>query len=374
MRRLTQASIESGQRVDWTTEINYKFKLSEFQQPLLAWLEACPDAIQPRAMYDMVKAEIESGLSDLSVSRPRSRLHWGVPVPGDEAHTMYVWVDALVNYLTAVGYPHDAPAWPADAHVVGKDIVRFHAIYWPAMLMAVGAPLPRTIVAHAHWTVNRAKMSKSKGNSVSPVDAIATYGLDTVRYYLMRIGGQLGTDADYASSLLEEHQRKFLQGQLGNLLSRVLAPKIQARLAGAATTLERPAAWRAEDQPLVGALEALPATVDGHMAAWEPSKALQAVFDVIAHTNEHVQRTAPWTADASVEAIQRTVYLACESLRITGVLLAPVMPQSMTRLLDTLQVPSDARTWRCLRLRASVPLHTSNTKIAPLFPRAARAS
>ena len=306
-RETVHESMESGQRVEWTREINYKFRLSHFRDALIEWLTRCPDAIQPRSMHERVLAEVQAGLSDLSISRPRQRLYWGIPVPDDEAHTMYVWLDALVNYLTSLGYPSEAcpPGWPADVHVVGKDIVRFHAIYWPALLMAAGLPPPRTIVAHAHWTVNKAKMSKSKGNSVNPFDAIDTYGLDTIRYYLMRIGGNIGTDADYAPALLEEHKRKYLQGQLGNLLSRVLAPKIQRRLApGSDGALVQPA-WTAAEAALLAALAALPATWDRHMQQLELSKAMQAAFHALALANELVQHTAPWAADAQPDAIHR---------------------------------------------------------------------
>ncbi|WFD28914.1 methionine--tRNA ligase [Malassezia nana] len=365
-------SIETGQRVEWTREINYKFRLSHFREPLRAWLTQCPDAIQPRSMHERILAEIDAGLGDLSISRPRQRLYWGIPVPDDEAHTMYVWVDALVNYLTALEYPRsEVPeGWPADVHVVGKDIVRFHTIYWPALLMAAGLPLPRTIVAHAHWTVNKAKMSKSKGNSVNPFEAIEMYGLDTIRYYLMRIGGNIGTDADYAPALLEEHKRKYLQGQLGNLLSRILAPKIQARLApGDHGALVQPA-WTEKEHALLHALDALPATWDRHMQQFEPSKAIQAAFQALALANEHVQHTSPWAAEAPSDAIHRCVFLAMECLRVCGTLLTPVMPDAMSTLLHVLQVPTAQRTWSSLAQRPpTLPLRTDATKIQPLFPR-----
>lgn len=357
-------SIETGQRVEWTTETNYKFRLSACREPLLAWLEANPDVIQPRSMYDHVLAEVRAGLSDLSVSRLASRLSWGIPVPHDPTHTMYVWIDALVNYLTALGYPSAMQGWPVDAHIVGKDIVRFHAIYWPAFLMAAGLPLPRTIVAHSHWTVEKTKMSKSRGNAINPFDAIETYGVDTMRYYLMRIGGHIGTDADYAPALVEEHKRKFLQGQLGNLLSRVLAPKIQQRLAG--EWLPRPA--HATD-PLEQACMELPRVYEHSMESYEPSKAVQAVFDVIAHTNELVQHTAPWSADTPLSDVHRCVYLSSEALRVCGTLLSPIMPRAMSSLLDALQVPAAQRAWDALAFQAQIPLRRSSSKIAPLFPR-----
>ena len=363
-------SIETGQRVEWTTETNYKFRLSAFQQPLLDWLENNREVIQPSNMYDHVLAEVRSGLQDLSISRLRSRLTWGIPVPGDPQHTMYVWMDALVNYMTALGYPDMQPGWPADVHIVGKDIVRFHAIYWPAFLMAAGLPLPRTIVAHSHWTVNKAKMSKSKGNAINPFQALHTYGVDTMRYYLMRIGGHIGTDADYAPALLEEHKRKFLQGQLGNLLSRVLAPKIQARLTGAGLLLARPTHWAEAEKRLIHACTQLPPIFDAHMQAYEPSKAIQAVFDVIALTNELVQHSAPWSTDTPLDAVHRCVFASCEALRLCGVLLQPVMPRAMTTLLNELQVPTSQRTWDSLYAwQSHIRMRDTAEKIAPLFPK-----
>ena len=204
-------AIESGQPVEWMAEENYKFRLSHFQEALVRWLEENPDVIQPRSVHERVLDEVRAGVPDLSISRPSARLHWGVEVPGDKSQTIYVWMDALTNYLTALGYPWGGGAadatkagWPADVHVVGKDIVRFHTVYWPAFLMAAGLPLPRHIVAHAHWTVQRTKMSKSKGNSVNPFEAIDTYGVDALRFFLMRVGGNIGQDADYSPTVLLE--------------------------------------------------------------------------------------------------------------------------------------------------------------------------
>lgn len=374
-------AVESGQRVEWMAEDNYKFRMGALRAPLLAWLERSPDVIQPRALYEHVLAEVRAGLADLSVSRPRARLHWGVPVPGDPAHTMYVWVDALVNYLTAAGYPDAAAAggaWPADVHVVGKDIIRFHAVYWPALLLAAGLPLPRQIVAHAHWTVERAKMSKSRGNSVDPFAAIDTFGVDAVRFFLMRIGGNIGADADYSAALLAEFQRKFLQGQLGNLLSRVLAPKIQARLhplahdgmLPAPAPAEAAAATAAAPSALHDALRALPHTFDMHMRRYEIARALAAAFDVVGAANERVQHAAPWAADTPVPAVHAAVYDTVETLRIVGVLLEPFMPAPMARLLDLVGAAPHERTWAALSgLRTHIPLRTAPGKIAPLFPR-----
>ena len=195
-----KVSIETGQRVEWAEEENYKFRLSAMAPRLLEWLNAEPAPIQPSPYHQQILKEVSAELQDLSISRPSNRLYWGVEVPGDSSQCIYVWVDALTNYLTVTGYPWQSgdtvgSPWPADVHVVGKDILRFHAIYWPALLMAAGLPPPKTILAHAHWTKDRSKMSKSKGNVVDPFKALEVYGVDTLRFFLMRIGGNFATDS-----------------------------------------------------------------------------------------------------------------------------------------------------------------------------------
>lgn len=364
-------SIETGAKVEWSQEVNYKFRLSNFQKPLVEWLRANPKAIQPAQKHAEVLAEVEAGLTDLSISRPSSRLSWGIRVPEDDEHSIYVWVDALTNYLTAAGYPFAAStgqaegnvalssAWPADVHVVGKDIVRFHAIYWPAMLLAAGLPLPRTILAHSHWTMNKAKMSKSRGNVANPFEAIDTFGLDALRFFLLRVGGNFGSDSDYNPTVLAEYHRKYLQGQLGNLVSRICAPKIHARLndfaRDAAThVLHRPLKEQvelhmdSESLSLCTALETsltqLPANVDALMSDFEVAKVLELILEsVIASTNELIQRLEPWSASTHPVVVLETVVLVTESLRISALLLQPFMPQKMSALLDTLKIPQGSR-------------------------------
>ncbi|CAO3643212.1 unnamed protein product [Mucor hiemalis] len=224
------ASIESGQRVEWTAEENYKFKLSAFGDRLLDWIKENPNAIVPNNRKNEVKSWVKAGLSDLSVSRLRSRLDWGISVPNDPEHTIYVWLDALTNYLTATGYPwkkdsQNKDFFPPDVQVVGKDIVRFHAIYWPAFLMAAELPLPKQILAHAHWTMGKQKMSKSRGNVADPFQVLKDYGVDPVRYYLVRDGG-LADDGDYSEEMIHTRYKKDLAGQLGNLLNRTTAKSL----------------------------------------------------------------------------------------------------------------------------------------------------
>lgn len=236
--------------MEWSSETNYHFKLSAFKDRLLSFYQENPNFIRPQRYMKNVVDEVSAGLQDLSISRPVSRLNWGIPVPGDETQTIYVWLDALINYLTYAGYPCTPGQegnfmWPADVHVIGKDIVRsvialynrlwydaldadtirrFHCIYWPAFLMALDLPPPRQILTHPHWTLNHQKMSKSTGNAVSPTFAMERFGVDTVRSYLVANGG-VENDADYDNSYIVRHYKAILQRGLGNVISRLVRSK-----------------------------------------------------------------------------------------------------------------------------------------------------
>lgn len=309
--------METGKVVEWTTEENYKFKLSAFTQKLQEWLDANPNAILPRRRYMEVQTWLKSGLEDLSISRPKSRLTWGIPIPGDDSHVMYVWMDALTNYLTVTGYPWNNTkdngtvsqgGWPADAQVIGKDILRFHAVYWPAFLMAADLDVPKTIIAHAHWTQNKMKMSKSIGNVVDPFTAMEEFGTDTIRFYLMNDGG-LADDAgkkkrgkyettaqmqknegfvnsifllcpsDYASELVTERYRKLLAGQLGNLLSRCTSVNLNSsRQVPAQPSFDE---IHPDDKSLHLKLKVLPGLVDAAMTEYRTTGATHAIFDML---------------------------------------------------------------------------------------------
>lgn len=224
------ASKETGNAVEWTEEKNYHFRLTAFREQLLKLYADNPDWVEPSERFEEVISWVRNNLEDLSISRPASRLTWGIPVPDDPSQTIYVWVDALINYITVAGYPlwppgaEHAGGWPADVHVVGKDIVRFHSVYWPALLMALGLPPPKQILSHGHWLMNRQKMSKSVGNVVNPFFALDRWGVDTIRYFLIH-NGAVAADADYSNGLIVEAYKKGLQGGLGNLLNRVTRAK-----------------------------------------------------------------------------------------------------------------------------------------------------
>ena len=228
--RTFMASQETGKEVEWTSERNYHFRLSAFQDRLLEFYQANPHFVVPATrMKDVVK-QVSEGLQDLSVSRPIERLSWGIRVPDDESQTIYVWLDALINYITKAGYPW-APGkgsdlgWPADVQVIGKDIVRFHCIYWPAFLMALDIQPPKQILTHAHWTLGKQKMSKSTGNVVNPFFSIERFGVDVMRFYLAYNGG-ITDDADYDNRFIVQNYKTCLGGGFGNLVSRITRPKV----------------------------------------------------------------------------------------------------------------------------------------------------
>lgn len=280
------ASQETGKEVEWTSEANYHFRLSAFKDRLLDFYKANPEFVVPASRMNDVVKWVSEGLEDLSVSRPIERLTWGVRVPDDESQTIYVWLDALINYITKAGYPwapgqDAAGGWPADVQVIGKDIVRFHCIYWPAFLMALDIEPPKQVLTHGHWTLGRRKMAKSTGNAVNPFFAIDRFGVDVLRFYLAHDGG-IAQDADYDNQFVVERYKKALQYGLGNLISRVTRPQIwgvrDSIMAASAGSLREPNKSTVEHIKL---LEALPGLVESKMKQLNPGAALQIIMDCI---------------------------------------------------------------------------------------------
>ncbi|ORZ27075.1 tRNA synthetases class I (M)-domain-containing protein [Lobosporangium transversale] len=346
-------AIETGKLVEWTTEENYKFKLSAFTDRLLEWLDQNPDAIVPKSRHQEVQSWIRNGLSDLSVSRSRSRLTWGIPIPGDDSHVMYVWMDALTNYLTVAGYPwkdsdmekNQAYGWPADAQVVGKDILRFHAVYWPAFLMAAKLDLPKRIVAHAHWTQRKMKMSKSIGNVVDPFTAMEEFGTDTIRFYLMNDGG-LVDDTDYSSSLVMERYRKLLAGQLGNLLNRSISLALNpSSKIPAAPSMEN---VHPEDKHLHLRLQVVSNAYNDAMSNYRTTQATQAIFEMLAEANVHISQCKPWDLikdPSKKDRLDTVLWYSMESVRLAALLLQPIIPTKASEILDQLAITKEERSW-----------------------------
>jgi methionyl-tRNA synthetase len=346
----------SGAPVEWVREPSYFFRLSAWQERLLAYYEAHPDFILPASRRNEVIAFVKSGLGDLSISR--TSFTWGVKVPGDPAHVMYVWLDALTNYITAAGYPSDPAVfskwWPADVHFVGKDIVRFHAIYWPAFLMAAGIAPPKRVFAHGWWTNEGQKISKSLGNVIDPVALVAEYGLDPVRYFLLR-EVPFGQDGDFSRAALVARNNGELANALGNLANRTLS-LIQRNCEGKLPAATAPTE---ADAALVAALRALPGEVGGQLDVQAFHAALEAVFQAVRDANGYITVQAPWalkkTDPARGEAVLRHLH---DALRVFATVLQPFMPTTMAKLLDQLGVPEQARGLDALStpLPAGLPL------------------
>ncbi|XP_038137225.1 methionine--tRNA ligase, mitochondrial [Cyprinodon tularosa] len=347
-----KVSLESGHKVEWMKEENYMFRLSVFRPFLLDWLVKNPRAVQPERFQQTVLHWLQEDLPDLSVSRQRSRLQWGIPVPGDPEQTIYVWLDALVNYLTVVGYPdkHDQ-WWHAAHHVIGKDILKFHALYWPAFLLGAGLPLPQVIHVHSHWTVGGRKMSKSLGNVVDPFEHSQMFTNDGMRYFLLRQGVP-DSDCDYTHDKVVKLLNAELADSLGGLLNRCTAPALNSAQVYPAFCSQAFCRAVAEDHHMVAAVRSLPTVVEKHYESMHLYKALEAISACVRQTNGFVQRHAPWKLDRRDSKDHRwldtIVHVALECLRIYGTLLQPVVPEISDRLLNRLGVKQHERSWKDL--------------------------
>jgi methionyl-tRNA synthetase len=355
----------SGAPVEWVTEPSYFFRLSAWQDRLLAFYEANPDFIAPTTRRNEVLSFVRGGLRDLAVSRTSFR--WGIPVPGDPDHVMYVWLDALTNYITAAGYPDEtAPAWrfwPADLHVVGKDILRFHAVYWPAFLMAAGIPAPKRVFAHGWWTASGEKMSKSLGNAMNPSDLVATFGLDPLRFFLLR-EVPFGNDGDFSRRALVSRLNVELANDLGNLAQRSLS-LIARNLDG---RLPPPGAVAEDDTLLLAAAEALPELLRERLDRQAFHEALEDVWKVIRAANGYIDRQAPWALrKTDVNRMADVLRVLADVLRSVATVLQPFMPGSMGRMLDQLGVPADTRS--LADLKAPLPAGTMLPPPQGIFPR-----
>jgi len=348
-------------------EESYFFRMSKYQEQLLAHIEANPEFIQPKSRRNEILSFVRDGLRDLSVSR--TTFTWGIPVPGNEKHVIYVWFDALTNYITALGYPEEGgdfgTFWPADAHLIGKDILRFHAVYWPTFLMAAGLPIPKRVFAHGWWTVEGQKMSKSLQNVVEPNMLVDKYGVDAVRYFLLR-EVPFGLDGDFSHAALVNRINSDLANDLGNLLSRstaMLNKYFDGTLPAPGSDTDREAIYRDKTIDMV-------AQVDAHLNDMAFSKALQSIWEVISAGNKYIDETAPWTLakdPAQRERLATVMYTLLESQRIVYYLLFAFMPRTAEkglRCLGISEAPDQAGlAWGGLKPGSTI------IKAEALFPR-----
>ncbi len=365
LREERRFAVKSGTLVEWVEEESYFFKLSAYAEPLLAYYAANPDFIVPAQYRNEIVSFVERGLNDLSVSR--TTFDWGIPVPGNPKHVMYVWVDALTNYITATGFP-DANAqrahfWPASAHVIGKDITRFHAIYWPAFLMSAKLPIPRQIVVHGFLFSRGEKMSKSLGNIIEPADLVERYGVDPVRYFFMR-EVPYGQDGSYSHEAIIARMNAELANDLGNLAQRSLS--MVNKNCGA--KIPACGALTVADTAMLSAAEALLAECRTQHTAYAISKAMDAIWRVVADANRYFAGQEPWALKKTDPVRMETVlFVTAEVLRRVGLLIQPYVPQSAAKLLDLLAVPETDRDFAAFdsKLVSGVALPPPT----PVFPR-----
>ena len=346
----TRVAVDSGAPVTWTEEPTYFFRLSDYADKLLAHYEAHPEFIAPDVRRNEVISFVSGGLRDFSISR--TTFDWGVPVPDHPDHVMYVWVDALTNYLTGVGFPDTESEvfrryWPADLHMIGKDIIRFHTVYWPAFLMSAGIELPERVFAHGFINVKGEKMSKSVGNVVDPIALIDEFGVDQVRYFLLR-EIPFGQDGSYSDDGIITRINTDLANELGNLAQRSLS-MVAKNLDG---IVPEPSEFTADDKELLDAADGLLERVRGHFDAQAMHLALEAIWLVLGAANKYFSAQEPWVLrKTDAERFATVLYTTLEVVRIAALLTQPVMPESTGKLLDLLGQPDDQRTFAAIGTR-----------------------
>ncbi len=332
---------DCAREVQHLSEENYFFKLSKYQKWLMAYIEEHPDFIRPQIRRNEILGFLREPLEDLCVTRPRARLAWGIDYPTSKEHVVYVWFDALVNYVSAVGFTLDPKKfetyWPADLHLVGKDILRQHAVYWPIMLKACGVEMPKTVIAHGWWTMAGAKVSKSRGNAVDPVELVKKYGVDALRYFLLR-EVTLGFDGAFSEDLLAERYVSDLANNLGNLWFRFASmvekyfekrmPKTEARALRSSGELER--------------FRSLFKNVTREMEGLDPRRALELIWVVVSDSNQFVEEKKPWVLAkeaGGTEELRGTLRVLGERLAHVAALLQPLLPATAEKILKRLHLP-----------------------------------
>ena len=364
-RFITEKEADTGQFRDIKKlkEKNYFFRMSKYQKALIAHINSNPKFIQPEHRKNEILGFLKQPLNDLCISRPKSRLNWGIELPFDSGYVTYVWFDALINYITAPGFLDDNISfdkyWPANMHLIGKDILTTHTVYWPTMLMSAGIELPKTIFAHGWWLMGDEKMSKSSGNVINPMDLIDDYGVDPVRYYLMR-EMVLGQDANFTLKSFVNRYNSDLANDFGNLLSRI-STLINKNYDG---YMPEVSSLGDEEKRLKSISIELVQKFDNNMSRMSINEAIEETLQFVRNINRYFEHMAPWKlVKEDLKSAGTILYTGAEALRICAVLLSPIMPQRIQILLSVLNTKSVDRNWGGLKPGTRLGDHK------PLFPR-----
>ncbi|XP_053658730.1 methionine--tRNA ligase, mitochondrial [Anopheles marshallii] len=357
-----KCSIDSGHPVDWTEEENYMFRLGRYQDDVRYWVKGLEGRrIQPDKFARILLGYLEEPLPDISISRPMNRVSWGIPVPSDPSQSVYVWLDALVNYLTVAGYPKEnfCTRWPPTVQVLGKDILKFHGIYWPAFLMAANLEPPQQLLVHSHWTVDNQKMSKSKHNVVDPNERAELFTHEGLRYFLLREGAA-HSDGNYSDTKILRVLNSELADTLGNLLSRCCGKALNAASIFPAVDVDALEALKEVDatKRMLEALEEMPDKTLGHYKNYNFYLVADTVVHLLHTANNFFETTAPWKLKKSDNCADRAklntiLSITMEVLRQAGIVTQPIVPGLSMQLLDKLQISHSARSWNDLKVRFS---------------------
>ncbi len=357
----------TGAPVEWSEESSYFFRLSAYTDKLLKYYEDHPDFIQPETRRNEIISFVKGGLQDLSISR--TTFSWGVPVPNDEKHVMYVWLDALTNYITGVGYPKTdgefAKFWPADFHVIGKDIIRFHCIYWPAFLMSANLPIQKAVFAHGFINVNGEKMSKSVGNVIAPQDLINAYGVDQTRYIMTREVPH-GQDGNFSHEHAVARINADLSNGLGNLAQRTLS-QIAKNCEGKVPTHGE---FTAEDKALLDEAYALADTLRKDFDKFQFHRGLENIWRTVYNANAYIDVQAPWTLKKTdFPRMETVLYVLVETIRCLALSIQAVVPKSSTKMLDQVSVPEEQRSYAHISSAYALKPGTALPAPEGVFPR-----
>ncbi len=332
----------NGNPVEWMEEESYFFRLSAYQDRLLEHYKKHPEFLQPKSRMNEIVNFVKGGLKDLSISR--TNFDWGVKVPNNDKHIVYVWVDALTNYISSLGFPNDKKQyfnkyWPANLHIIGKDITRFHAVYWPAFLFSAELALPKTIFAHGFLNLKGKKMSKSSGNVLSPDDMLEHFGVDQTRYFLMR-EVIFGADGSFSDEAITQRINADLANDLGNLAQRCLS-MIMKNCEG---LIPKPAKFSAQDKEMLEMADNLLEKVSTHMEQLAPHHYLAEIWELIAEANRYFAMQKPWELkESDIDRMNTTLYVTAELIRQIAILVQPVVPKGAEKLLNTLNIEKNSR-------------------------------